>query len=507
MPIQRKTCSRTGALTFLFAFRYNTAMDTVPDSRCPIIAVIGDVNEGKTSLIRAILAEADFGVVKDEAGTTKISEEKQVFLDGQLLFYLFDNPGFEYSSTLRREVQKSEEKFSLKGIINVLLRKIRDISESWQQNGLERERTAWQSVEECDVILWVIDVRKNPATSALCDTADLLAKAKKFIIPVFNFLPKETREDIVTDDYRKEIREILADYNLQSLICEYDTNRRDFHNEIDLLRAIEFSLKNFPEDRRRIESYIKRREEKERLRLENARLDICDALLRAACYAERKNKVPVEDVQREAAALKQIYIDNVTNFEKEIFRKLIKHWNYEDVNAVLECQFARINAEETTQGQPAEFNKTSGLQGVAAGATAGAVIGSIVTLGVGTVIGAGIGAAAGWFAGGLGFAKSEGTMISVAAHNDSLNQLCARLIDLTQAIRTRSKAVTTENNPVLKDRQASLPMEILIALQEFSAKNRTQTLSYQGEINPRKKELLKQVRTKLLLFLEQQIEL
>lgn len=473
-------------------------------SNAPVIAVIGDVNEGKTSLIRAILAEAEFGIVKDEAGTTKISEEKQVFLDGQLLFHIFDNPGFEYSSLLRRDTQQSEDKFSLKSIISGLLRKIHGIAEAWQQSGLERELAAWKSVEDCDVLLWVIDVRKNPHTSALRDTADLLAKAKKHIIPVFNFLPKETKEHIVSDDYRKEIEEMLAEYNLQNLICEYDTNRRDFHCEIDLLRAISFSLKNYPEDRRRIESYIKRREEKERLRLENARLDIFDALLRMTCYTEIKNKVPVEDVQRESETLQNIYIENATNFEKEVFHKIVRRWNYDDVDAVVECQFARLNAERKLQDQPAEFNKPDGLKGAAAGAVAGAVIGFAVSI-IGVPIGAVLGAAAGLFAGGLGFAKSEGKQVSIVASADSINQLCARLIDLTEAIRTRSKAVTKENNPVLQDRPTPLPLDILTALQEFAATHHIPTLSLHGEFPASHKESFKQIRFRLLYFLEQQI--
>ena len=433
----------------------------------PAIVVIGDANQGKTSLIRALLAEEDLGTIKDEAGTTKTREKNQAFHDGQPVFELFDNPGFECSADVRLNLQKSEEKISPAIIVQECIRQKENAATQWQKNAWGREQAAWESVEKCDVILWVMDVRKAPAASALPDTAYLLARSKKYVIPVFNFLPKEKRRETL-DDYRKEITEMLTDYNLQSLICEYDTNRRDFHNEIDLLAAISISLKSCPDGYKRFKTYVKRREEKERLRIENACMDICDALLSLACYAEKKQNVLDNNVQQEEETLRKRYIENITRFEKKVFNKIIKHWNYEEADAVLDCQFTPLSAEIT--------HRNHTLTDVLA-----------------------------WIGVKSFFDQFSGREVSVITTTDSLHKLCARLIDLTNVIRTRSKAVMQSNKPILKDRQILIPPETLYALWVFGSQNRTSTLN-QEEVNAGDRKALQQVRLQLMSFLTQQIE-
>ena len=440
-------------------------MTTTPDS-APIIAVIGDANEGKTSLIRALLAEELFGIIKDEAGTTAVSEKYQVSLEGGLVFDLFDNPGFEYSSRVRLNVQNPSPEL----IVAECKHQKENAATRWEQEAWRREQVAWESVEQCDVLLWVIDVRKSPGTSVLGDTAYLLAKSKKYVIPVFNFLPKETRGEAAPHDYSTEIREVLTGYNLQSLISYYDTNRRDFHNETDLLLAISLSLKNYAAAYRRFKTYIKRLEEREHLRIENACLDICDALLSLACYTEKKDNVQDQDLLPLEKELQENYLENAAKFEKNVFRKIIAHWHYDDVDAVLNCRFtASLSSELNTR----EYSRKD----------------------VKKLLG-----------GDIFFVWYGGKEVSVTSGGGSFPTLCSRLIDVANAIRTRSKAVMPENNPVLKDRQFSLPAEIVNALQKFGSQNRTAGLSYQGEFPSRNKEELERTRILLMDFLRQQVE-
>jgi len=432
-------------------------------NNAPIIAVIGDANEGKTSLIRAILAEEFFGIIKDEAGTTTVSEKYQVFLEGELVFDLFDNPGFEFSSSVRLNVQD----FSPKNIAEECERQKNNAATHWEQNAWSREQSAWESVDKSDVLLWVIDVRKCPSLTAFSDTAYLLAKSKKHIIPVFNFLPEERQGETVGNNFSKEITALLTDHSLKSLICNYDTNRRDFDNEIDLLLAISISLKSYEGAYRRFRTYIKRLEERESLRLDNACLDICDALMSTACYVEKKDNVQYQDLESVKRELQAEYVANLTRFERDVFRKIIEHWTYKDVDAVVDCRFTiPLSVEVSTREY--SWSDVQKLLG-----------------------------------GDIFFVWYGGKEVMVTAAPASFRILCSRLIDLIHAIRTRSKAVMKENNPVLKDRQISIPADMLNALQTFGLHNRTGALLHQGENYSRNRAEAERLRTSLIIFLQQ----
>ena len=488
----------------------------IPEKTIPTIAVIGNVNQGKTSLIRSILEEDAFGIVADESGSTKISERKRVDLDGEPLFYLIDNPGFELSSALRRKIERADtaNQPGAKHFLKILIANIpllRKLIGGIPNPKLDGELAAWSAVEHYDVLLWVIDVRRNPQSPDFRDTAYLLAKTGKRIIPVFNFLPKPTSRQNDSEDYRQLLHEMLAKENWHNLICEYDTNQRDFRNEIDLLTVVSLAFRKYPEGREKIEAYIDRRKEREIQRLNNARLDIRDAILNAACFVLQKNNVQDEDLDNTKSELHAEYVRRITEFEKDVFRKIIRHWNYKDVDAVLDCQFTPLTASQSAHVQSAEWSKPGGVGGALAGAAAGAAIASVVPV-VGTAAGAIVGGVVGSLGLAWSFRHSKGKEVLAFADADSLNKLCMRLIDLTNAIRTRSKAVARDNNPVLKDRYNALPfyrltVDTWTALQKFGSQNRTTELVNPTEYPPRQREQLERIRNQLMQFLQSHIDL
>ena len=65
-----------------------------------ILAVVGHTNTGKTSLLRTLLRNADFGEVRDSAGTTRHVEAAQLLLQGKPYIELRDTPGLEDSVAL-----------------------------------------------------------------------------------------------------------------------------------------------------------------------------------------------------------------------------------------------------------------------------------------------------------------------------------------------------------------------------------------------------------------------
>src|SRR5690554_5228801 len=59
------------------------------------LAVVGHTNTGKTSLLRTLSRNPDFGKVQDSPGTTRHVEGLRLLADGASAIELFDTPGME----------------------------------------------------------------------------------------------------------------------------------------------------------------------------------------------------------------------------------------------------------------------------------------------------------------------------------------------------------------------------------------------------------------------------
>src|SRR5207244_3780856 len=64
------------------------------------IAVVGHTNTGKTSLLRTLMRDAEFGEVSDRPATTRQVEGASLLVAGQPLIELYDTPGLEDSIAL-----------------------------------------------------------------------------------------------------------------------------------------------------------------------------------------------------------------------------------------------------------------------------------------------------------------------------------------------------------------------------------------------------------------------
>src|SRR5690606_13306809 len=64
------------------------------------IAVVGHTNTGKTSLLRTLTRDPDFGTVSDSPSTTRHVEAVALLSHGTPLIELYDTPGMEDAMTL-----------------------------------------------------------------------------------------------------------------------------------------------------------------------------------------------------------------------------------------------------------------------------------------------------------------------------------------------------------------------------------------------------------------------
>ena len=119
------------------------------------VAVVGHTNTGKTSLLRTLARDVDFGEVSDRPATTRHVEGMSVLVGGESLMELFDTPGLEDSIGLLDHLDGLVAGRRVEGIevINQFLNSP-DACGRFAQ-----EAKAMRQVLAGDIALYVIDAR------------------------------------------------------------------------------------------------------------------------------------------------------------------------------------------------------------------------------------------------------------------------------------------------------------------------------------------------------------
>ena len=175
------------------------------------IAVVGHSNTGKTSLLRTLTRDPDFGQVADEAGTTRHVQGALLRLPGEGEIEWFDTPGMEDSVALLEYldlVAPASERLDGPARIQRLL----DTPEA--RGRYEQEARVLGKLLACDAGLYVIDAR-DPVLSKHRDELALLAACGRPLLPVLNFVHAPGHR-------AHEWRAAMARLGLHAVL-EYDT--------------------------------------------------------------------------------------------------------------------------------------------------------------------------------------------------------------------------------------------------------------------------------------------
>lgn len=214
------------------------------------IAIVGHTNTGKTSLIRTITRERNFGEVKDEASTTiDVAEIKRS--SNQLTFTYIDTPGIEdamgildtlethYPSHSRLDEAENLRRFSQDPIA---------------EKDFEQEVKVIKQLFSADLTCYVIDCRL-PFLPKFDDELTLIEKTHKPILPILNFIQGEHLET-----WKKHLKAHGIHHYL-----EFDTvippQKRRFYEQIAIM---------FPEYYAEIMAYIQLEELENQSRLSEA---------------------------------------------------------------------------------------------------------------------------------------------------------------------------------------------------------------------------------------------
>lgn len=146
------------------------------------VAVVGHANAGKTSLMRTLLRDSNFGEVADQAGTTRHVEGGALLIDDSNRLALFDTPGLEDSIVLLHILSEYFPGENVDGIdrLEHFLTHLGEYPE------LQQEAKVLRALLNNDLIFYVIDLRE-PILGKYHDELIILSYATKPVIAVLNF--------------------------------------------------------------------------------------------------------------------------------------------------------------------------------------------------------------------------------------------------------------------------------------------------------------------------------
>lgn len=345
------------------------------------VAVVGHSNAGKTSLIRTLLRDDQFGDIDEAAGTTRYVEKSAILSADTEVLDLFDTPGFEDSSALLQALEVLSK--TVDGNMSAQLLKL-FIEHSADYPEFEQEIKVLRQSLNSDVLLYIIDVRE-PLLGKYNDEVEILSMAGKPILPVFNFIAGNS-------EALSRWREQMAKFNLHAAL-EFDTVAFEFEAEKRLYQKLQSLLEQYYD---MLQSLIDYRQEVWNKLNHAAARRIFQLIVLAACYRREvsaKGSIPEADVESMQ--------DMVREMEKQTLQDLLTIFSFTQMDVDIQQLPVRDGEWELDLFSPTmlkDFGLSAGataLKGAAAGAGIDLMVGGM-SLGAATMLGAALGA--GWAA-------------------------------------------------------------------------------------------------------------
>ncbi|NLC34843.1 MAG: hypothetical protein GX772_00055, partial [Alcaligenaceae bacterium] len=135
------------------------------------LAVVGHTNTGKTSLLRTLSRNPEFGDVQDSPGTTRHVEGLRLLAGGATAIELFDTPGMEDGMALLDYLEQlTRPGERLDGPARIQ----RFLASPESLRRFEQEARVLRKLLECDAGIYVIDAR-DPVLAKHRDELAVLA--------------------------------------------------------------------------------------------------------------------------------------------------------------------------------------------------------------------------------------------------------------------------------------------------------------------------------------------
>ena len=357
------------------------------------LAIVGHTNTGKTSLLRTLLRDSQFGEVQNAAATTRHVETASINIQAQPQIQLYDTPGLEDAGGVLDwlEAHTTTQQDGIDRINQFL-------ASPAAQSDYAQEAKVLRQLINSDTALYVIDARE-PILPKYKDELTILSWCAKPIMPVFNFT---LGSDLTA------WQATLARRNLH-VISSFDTIAFDFNGEIQLWHNLATMLPN--------------------------RQIIAESLINIAAYAHNKpDSEPLETAQTTMQNTVRQHEHHTQQSLSQLYRFYQSDWASPTPSAIQAFSQDPFDTEQL---------KAYGIR-TSKGAAAGALIGlGLDALTLGTSLG--LGSAVGGIIGGIAtnwqslYHKINGTD-TLYIDNPTLTLIAARALALLALLQTRGHA-------------------------------------------------------------------
>ena len=398
-----------------------------------IISVVGPTNEGKTSVLRTLTGDPQFGEINSLTGTTGHAEYKKIFYhDKAEVLRLIDTPGFQMSSAIVDQLQEREGATGIEAILEA-------IPES--DENYRHDLRAWKEVRQSQIVIYIANLCESPAQSLLRDTLTLLEQVERPVIVVFNNIPTQIDgAPPLHDGFEAEWTKVLRRSRFYSF-QKFDAHRRDFRDEYELFERI-VALVRDPLAKRAVRAELMGRLRLEELRIERSRETIAEFLYDMALTRTIGRNVPRDQVKARRETLAEELSSQVARRCQQVQKDLFDIWRF--TPDILDRKFRPLEQEfDERDHHFGRRLKKHLTRGVAIGAGVGLLIdvaAGLTTAGLGSVLGGILGG----FLGGAGFnykfdTKQKKLMVKLG--RDAFPFLLSQCVELVKKLQVRGQAV------------------------------------------------------------------
>lgn len=391
------------------------------------LAVVGHTNTGKTSLMRTLLRDTQFGEVKNAAATTRHIEEATISDAGIPLVQLYDTPGLEDAGGVLDwlESETSSKDDGVERLQQFLMDKV-------AQTEFSQEAKVLRQLLNSDMALYVVDARE-PVLGRYKDELTVLSWCAKPIMPVFNFTQNQNLNEWQTMLSRRSLH----------VMSSFDTVAFDFESELRLWDSLATML---PE-RSVLDRLMAQRRREWQVLDQQARVTIAHFLLDVASY---KQIIEYNEEHRLPEIQQQMQVA-VRQLERRLQQQLLDQYRFY-ANQLEDSDWV-LNAfrQDPFDG---ELLKSYGIR-TSKGAAAGALIGlglDALTMGMSLGAATALGGLIGGIASNLQTLSDKISGIqTLYIDNATLTLLAARERDLLSVLQSRGHAA--QNNISLQRHQ------------------------------------------------------
>lgn len=336
------------------------------------IAIVGHTNTGKTSLVRALTRQRNFGEVKNAPATT-IDVTNISLQSSDFTFNFVDTPGIEDAMSILElipraslQTSKSDEKKALLALMQ----------NPEYKADFDQEFKVLNQMLKSDIAFYVIDVRQ-PFLPRYHYELILLLKTHIPILPILNF----TQNAQYIDDWKRELKANGLHHYL-----EFDTillpRKQRLYEQIAIM---------FPEHYQSIQSFITAQNT-----LDNERTEKAFTLLANFYFDLMTLRVKADTKQIDTQNINAQIATAIAKIEKKFIDQLLDlyNFNHEDIQHItLHTEANATTQDMFTLDEFGQFSIQFG-KGAAAGATMMVgvdLVSGMTTLGIASATGAVIG--------------------------------------------------------------------------------------------------------------------